>query len=90
MRRKDYENYVWYDVTEETYWVEEYPDEFPNCITLVYNPNYYGEPQNIRDSTFGWGTMVKQGEWKFIIIQKPEKNKDKNLEIIMKIEEKNG
>ena len=28
MKRKDYENYKWYPVTDETYWVEEYCDEF--------------------------------------------------------------
>lgn len=35
MKRKDYKNYKWYPVTDETYWAEEYCDEFPNCKTIV-------------------------------------------------------
>lgn len=35
MKRKDYENYKWYPVTDKTYWVDNYCDEFPNCKTIV-------------------------------------------------------
>ena len=38
MKRKDYENYKWYPLTDNEYWVEEMPYEFPNCVTIVYNP----------------------------------------------------
>ena len=74
MKRKDYENYKWYPVTEETYWVEEEPDEFPNCQTIVIWDMSDYKPQNILTQSMaylGWGTMAKQEEWKFMIIEKP-------------------
>ena len=71
MRRSDYKNFEWYDVTDDAYWVEEYRDEFPNCCTMVYNPNYCCVPKMNGECMFGCGTMVKQGGWKFIIIEKP-------------------
>ena len=37
MKRSDYENNKWYPLTENEYWVEEFPEEFPNCHTVVYN-----------------------------------------------------
>ena len=30
MKRTDYKNFVWYPVTDETYWAEDDPKEFPN------------------------------------------------------------
>lgn len=76
MKREDYKNYVWYDVTDETYWVEEaYPEEFPNCQTIVCCSEGDDFTQiYTRDTIFlGWGTMAKQIEygWKFMIIEKP-------------------
>jgi len=74
MKRKDYKNYVWYDVTDETYWVEEFPEEFPNCQTIVCCKEYINEGIYTQQSIFlGWGTMAKQVEfgWKFMIIEKP-------------------
>ena len=37
MKRKDYENYKWYPLTDEEYWIEEMQNEFPNCVTIVYS-----------------------------------------------------
>ncbi len=72
MRRKDYENYKWYPVTDDTYWVNEYPDEFPNCETIVcWKPNYDNSIIYTRSTVFlGWGTMAKSNEWYFMIIEK--------------------
>lgn len=75
MLRKDYENYKWYPVTDETYYVEDYPDEFPNCITVISSPNEnYAKSVLTRNTVYlGWGTMAKQeGDWFFMIIEKPK------------------
>lgn len=69
MKRKDYKNYTWYDLTDNEYWVEDLPDEFPGCITIVYHPNYGFSTQD--RIWVGWGTMYKEGNWKFMIIEKP-------------------
>lgn len=77
MRRKDYKNFTWYPVTDDTYWVEEYPDEFPNCQTIVYctNPDICSAIYTQRDVYLGWGTMAKYGEWMFMIVPLPSKEK---------------
>ena len=70
MKRKDYENFKWYPLTDEEYWVESYESEFPGCITIVYHPDYGF--YKLENCYLGWGTMAKQGDWKFIIIEKPD------------------
>ena len=73
MKRKDYKNYVWYPLTDEEYWVEEYPEEFPNCQTIVYCTRKEIDPflRTQETAYMGWGTMAKYGEHKFMIIEKP-------------------
>ncbi len=75
MKRKDYKNYVWYDLTDDEYWVEEWPDEFPNCQTVVIDTrNKFDECYHVLSQSqayMGWGTMAKYGDWKFMIIEKP-------------------
>ena len=69
MKRKNYKNNIWYPIIDEgEYWVEEFPEEFPNCRTIVTDGN------NIfLNSTcyMGWGTMAKSGNHYFMIIKKP-------------------
>ena len=75
MKRKDFQNYIWYPVTDETYWVEEYPEEFPNCQTIVIctDPYLFAGGILTRSNCFiGWGTMSKYHKWKFMIIEKPK------------------
>ena len=73
MKREDYKNNVWYNVVDEAYWVEEYPDEFPNCFSIVCETNCYGEQYiyTQRHCYLGWGAMAKHGGFKFMIIEKP-------------------
>lgn len=73
MKRKDYENYKWYPLTDEEYWVEEMPNEFPNCVTIVYsNQNIWdNDIKTYKNCYRGWGTMAKQGTYKFMIVEKP-------------------
>ena len=80
MKRKDYENYKWYPLTDEEYLVEEMPYEFPNCVTIVYNTQNRLE-NNIDIKTYqncsrGWGAMAKQGTYKFMIIEKAPKENE--------------
>ena len=70
MKRSDYQNNVWYDLVDEAYWVEEYPDEFPNCFTIVSDGEYVYTKERCY---LGWGTMAKWGDFKFMIIEKPKK-----------------
>ena len=58
MKRKDYQNYIWYPVTDETYWAEDYPEEFPNCQTIVCQKNEYGT-SNILVEVFTSILLVK-------------------------------
>ena len=70
MKRTEYENYKWYDVTDENYWVEEYPEEFPNCVTIVHHPEYTEDNILTKNNAYlGWGTMAKYEGWKFMIIE---------------------
>ena len=74
MKRKDYENYIWYPIVDEgEYWVEEFPDEFPGCNTIVTNskPPFGVRPSlyTYEDCYLGWGTMAKNGNFKFMIIK---------------------
>jgi hypothetical protein len=74
MKRSDYENNKWYPLTENEYWVEDYPDEFPNCHTVVHNANQYYK-SGITTSQFctlGWSTMAKSGGYFFMIIEEPK------------------
>lgn len=73
MKRKDYQLYKWYSVTDETYWVEEYPKEFPNCETIICctRPDICESILTRAHAYIGWGTMAKYGEWKFMIVEKP-------------------
>ena len=76
MKRKDYENYKWYPLTDDEYWVDrDYQDEFPNCQTIVCDTrDITGVKHSImtyHNCTVGWGTMAKSGEYYFMIIEKP-------------------
>ncbi len=73
MKRSDYKNYVWYPLTDDEYWVEDYPDEFPNCRTIICctRPEIAEGIFTYQSAFMGWGTMAKYGEWKFMIIEKP-------------------
>ena len=72
MKRKDYKNFVWYPVTDETYWAEEYPLEFPGCQTIVRDKGctFCGLPHIMTQnkSYLGWGTMAKSDNFEFMII----------------------
>ena len=70
MKRKDYNNYQWYPVTDGTFWIEEYADEFPNCSTIVSTNKSY--PFTRTSTYLGWGSMAKQGIWYFMIIEQPK------------------
>ena len=73
MKRKDYKNNIWYPLTDEEYWVEDYPDEFPGCQTIVccIRPEICGSVLTRRNAYMGWGTMAKNDEWMFMIIEIP-------------------
>ena len=73
MKRKDYKNNVWYPLTDEEYWAEEYPTEFPNCQTIICctRPEIDQIIRTKETAYIGWGTMAKYNEWKFMIIEKP-------------------
>ena len=72
MKRKDYKNFVWYPVTDETYWVEDYPEEFPGCQTIIRDKNctFRGIPRiMIQDKSYlSWSTMSKSDNFEFMII----------------------
>lgn len=81
MKKEDYKLYTWYPLTDNEYWVE-YGDkeEFPNCQTIICNTKkiiwYPNSIKTYETHDIGWGTMAKQGTWKFMIIQKPEINQE--------------
>ena len=74
MKKEDYKPFVWYDVTDENYWVEDYPEEFPNCHTIFFNKDngfFFRETAYL-----SWGTMAKYNYryndgWKFMIVSEP-------------------
>ena len=74
MYREDYKNFVWYPVTDETYWVEEDQNEFPGCMTIIKDTSLvrYDMPPAIYTQSncyIGWGTMAKSPEhYEFMII----------------------
>ena len=74
MKRSDYELYKWYPLTDNEYWAEDYPDEFPNCQTIVCctRPEICGSILTQRHAYMGWGTMAKDDEWMFMIIERPQ------------------
>ena len=77
MKREDYKLYTWYPLTDDEYWVDvEYQDEFPDCQTIVYDttqiPGVKHSIMIYEDCYIGWGTMVKLGTFKFMIIEKPK------------------
>ena len=69
MKREDYENFTWYPITDDTYWVEFLNNEFPKCNTIVCKKGY--NIVDIRSCYIAWRTMVKQGDWFFMIIEQP-------------------
>lgn len=69
MKRKDYQNNIWYPITDDTYWVEEYKEEFPKCHTIIYHPKYCENLATQGTAYLGWGTMAKQGDWFFMIVE---------------------
>jgi len=73
MTKEDYKLYKWYPVTDDTYWAEDYPEEFPNCQTIVCctRPEIDNTLRTMSTSFLGWGTMAKYGEWQFMIVEKP-------------------
>lgn len=74
MNREDYKSFVWYDISDENYWVEDYPEEFLNCHTIVFNK---GNGFFFKETVYlSWGTMAKHNNlyddnWKFMIIEEP-------------------
>ena len=76
MKRENYENYKWYPLTDNEYWVEEMADEFPNCNTIVYCPDsrWPDDIKTYQSCSIGWGTMAKSEEYYFMIIEKPKCN----------------
>jgi hypothetical protein len=75
MKRENYKLNTWYPLTDDEYWVEEYPEEFPNCLTIVYDSKkLWGcdDVKTYRTCSCGWGTMAKEGTYFFMIIEKPE------------------
>jgi hypothetical protein len=75
MKRKEFENYKWYEVTDETYWVDDNP-EFPECITIVSQKtpdreSYADKVLTQYECPYGWGTMAKYEDFYFMIIELP-------------------
>ena len=75
MKRLNYKNFIWYPITDEEYWVEEFPEEFPNCCTIVCEEDSE-RIYDIRTAFLGWGTMAKYGWWFMIIDKKLPNIKD--------------
>jgi hypothetical protein len=76
MKREDYKLYTWYPLTDNEYWVDvDYQDEFPHCQTIVCD-TIQGSMNNhimtYNDCHIGWGTMVKRGTFKFMIVEIPK------------------
>lgn len=73
MERKNYKNNVWYPLTDEEFWVEDYPEQFPRCHTIVccLNEDICSTPLTMNSVFMSWGTMAKSGEWMFMIIGPP-------------------
>lgn len=74
MKRKDYDNYIWYPIIDDgEYWVEEFQNEFPGCNTIVTNtkPLFGTRPvlYTYENCPLGWGTMAKDGHYMFMIIE---------------------
>ena len=61
MLRKDYDNYKWYPVTDETYFVEDYTDEFPNCRTIIKDIDNC--IYTMGDIYLSWSTMAKSNSY---------------------------
>lgn len=68
MKREDYENFKWYPITDNEYWVEFNQEEFPNCNTIVCKSGY--NIADMRSTYLGWAIMAKDGDWYFMIIEK--------------------
>lgn len=76
MKKENYKLNTWYPLTDDEYWVEEYPEEFPNCQTIVCNSENVDSVKHCimtyHNCSIGWGTMAKEGTYFFMIIEKPE------------------
>ena len=74
MKRTDYKNNVWYPLTDNEFWVEDLPDEFPNCQTIICctRPEICSSILTQYTSFLGWGTMARDDEWMFMIIELPK------------------
>lgn len=77
MNKKDYKLYTWYPLTDNEYWVDlDYQNEFPDCQTIVCDTYPMEGIRHVimtyQNCTIGWGTMAKNGTWKFMIIEKPK------------------
>ena len=78
MNREDYNLYTWYPLTDNEYWVDGnfYYNEFPNCQTIVCDTypmeGIRHDIMTYHNCPIGWGTMAKNGTWKFMIIEKPK------------------
>lgn len=75
MNKEDFELNVWYPITDETYWVEDCPDEFPDCQTIICctDKDLDDTIRTRRTAYMGWGTMAKDENYMFMIIKKPFK-----------------
>ena len=78
MNRENYKLYTWYPLTDNEYWVENgaIEHEFPNCQTIVCDTKQVAGVKHCimtyHNCTIGWGTMAKQGTFKFMIVEKPK------------------
>ena len=78
MNRKDYELYKWYQLTDDEYWVDVgvLQELFPDCQTIVCDTKQILCVKHCimtyDDCHIGWGTMAKQGTYKFMIVEKPK------------------
>lgn len=80
MKREDYKNYTWYPVNDETYWAEDFPEEFPGCVTIVRctRPEIDSIIRTRETAFMAWATMAKYDEWVFMIIEVPQSGERKD------------
>lgn len=78
MNRENYKLYTWYPLTDNEYWVDVgvLQELFPNCQTIVCDTKHVDGVKHCimtyHNCPIGWGTMAKNGTWKFMIIEKPK------------------
>ena len=73
MKRENYKNNKWYPLTNNECWVEDLPEEFTNCMTLIYNKNArFGDyVRSYNSSSLTLETMESYNSYYFMKIEKP-------------------